>query len=66
MTPFNFLPANKPLFSDWLAQQKSPTVVRRDFIQSDQNNFPEALRSFSGAAGVYHRFGQKTGRRIAS
>jgi len=28
--------------------------LRRAIIQSDQNNFPEALRSFLGAAGVYH------------
>jgi hypothetical protein len=34
-------------FSEQPAQQKSPTVVRRDFIQSDQNNFPEACAPFS-------------------
>lgn len=59
MTPFNFLPANKPFFADWLAQQKNPTVLRRDFIQSNQNNFPEALRSFQSGGSLPQNMGKR-------
>jgi len=41
MTPPIFLPTREA-FSGSTAQQKSPIRLRRAFIQSDQNKFPEA------------------------
>jgi hypothetical protein len=58
MTPTNFLPANRLFFSEQPAQQKSPTVLRRAIIQSDQNNFPEALRSFQSGGSITQNAGK--------
>jgi predicted component of type VI protein secretion system len=52
MTPINFLPAKGLFFSEQPPQQKSPTVLRRAIIQSDQNNFPEILRPFQSGGSI--------------
>ncbi len=58
MTPTNFLPAKGLFFSEQPAQQKSPTILRRAIIQSDQNNFPEVLRSFQSGGSITQNVGK--------